>query len=89
LGSKDCWNFSGLHSGSEKLIQRKVQERKVNDVRRRSSSPPSLSNTELAPLWSRLPPDNRERLLWLMSHLLELQLTQTTTATKGRSHESE
>lgn len=50
--------------------------------------PPSLSGTEPAPLWRRLPPADRKRLLWLMSRLLERQLAQST-AVEEESDESE
>jgi len=50
--------------------------------------PPYLSSAEPAPLWRRLPPTNRKRLLWLMSQLLERQLAQNTPA-QEQSDESE
>jgi hypothetical protein len=33
----------------------------------------------LPPLWPKLPPDKRHRLLWLLSKLLERRLEVTTT----------
>jgi acyl-CoA reductase-like NAD-dependent aldehyde dehydrogenase len=48
-----------------------------------------LSGAEPAPLWRRLPPTNRKRLLWLMSQLLERRLAQTTAAREEESDESE
>jgi hypothetical protein len=47
-----------------------------------------LSGVEPAPLWRRLPPTNRKRLLWLMSQLLERRLAQSTAA-REHSDESE
>ena len=37
-------------------------------------SPPPVGRSELLVLWERLPPANRQRLLWLLSQLLEHQL---------------
>jgi len=37
-------------------------------------SPPPLGHSELLVLWERLPPANRQHLLWLLSQLLEHQL---------------
>ena len=37
-------------------------------------SPPSVGHSELRVLWERLPPANRQRLLWLLSQLLEHHL---------------
>src|SRR5437870_11606151 len=39
------------------------------------SSPPPLGPSELIQLWMRLPAPNRQRLLWLLSQLLEHQLS--------------
>ena len=36
--------------------------------------PPPLGHRELLVLWERLPPANRQHLLWLLSQLLEHQL---------------
>jgi hypothetical protein len=36
--------------------------------------PPPVGHSELLVLWQRLPPANRQRLLWLLSQLLEHQL---------------
>ena len=33
--------------------------------------PPSIGHSELIQLWMRLPVANRQRLLWLLSQLLE------------------
>src|ERR671913_798380 len=41
--SKDCWDFSLSWRGSENPVWRKPEERKANDVRERSGSPPYLS----------------------------------------------
>ena len=37
--------------------------------------PPSIGPSELIQLWMRLPATNRQRLLWLLSQLLEHQLS--------------
>src|SRR4029453_15521529 len=37
-------------------------------------SPPPVGHRKLLVLWERLPPANRQRLLWLLSQLLEHQL---------------
>ena len=37
--------------------------------------PPPLGPSELIQLWMRLPATNRQRLLWLLSQLLERQLS--------------
>ena len=37
--------------------------------------PPSIGHSELIQLWMRLPATNRQRLLWLLSQLLEHQLS--------------
>jgi hypothetical protein len=42
---------------------------------RPASSPPSIGHSELIQLWLRLPAANRQRLLWLLSQLLEHQLS--------------
>jgi hypothetical protein len=39
------------------------------------SSPPPIGYNELSQLWMRLPTANRQRLLWLLSQLLEHQLS--------------
>jgi hypothetical protein len=39
------------------------------------SSPPPIEPSELIQLWMRLPAANRQRLLWLLSQLLEHQLS--------------
>ena len=39
------------------------------------SSPPPIGPSELIQLWMRLPAPNRQRLLWLLSQLLEHQLS--------------
>jgi hypothetical protein len=36
--------------------------------------PPPVGHRELLVLWERLPPAHRQRLLWLLSQLLEHQL---------------
>ena len=40
-----------------------------------TSSPPPLGHSELIQLWMKLPDANRQRLLWLLSQLLEHQLS--------------
>ena len=42
---------------------------------RPTPSPPSIGHSELIQLWMRLPAANRQRLLWLLSQLLEHQLS--------------
>jgi hypothetical protein len=37
--------------------------------------PPPIGPSELIPLWMRLPVPHRQRLLWLLSQLLEHQLS--------------
>jgi hypothetical protein len=49
------------------------------------SSPPPIGPSELIQLWMRLPAANRQRLLWLLSQLLEHQLP-AFSATKEDSH---
>ena len=44
-------------------------------VGRLPSSPPSIGPSELIQLWMRLPATNRQRLLGLLSQLLEHQLS--------------
>lgn len=44
-------------------------------------SPPPNSRQAIS-LWEDLPQANRQRLLWLLSHLLERQLEQSSTASK-------
>jgi hypothetical protein len=43
-------------------------------VCRPTSSPPPIEPSELIQVWMRLPASNRQRLLWLLSQLLEHQL---------------
>jgi transposase len=43
-------------------------------VCRLTSSPPSLGDSDRIQMWMRLPAVNRQRLLWLLSQLLEHQL---------------
>ena len=50
-----------------------------------SSPPPSIGHSELIQLWMRLPATNRQRLLWLLSQLLEHQLS---AAAQGEDSES-
>jgi hypothetical protein len=38
--------------------------------------PPPLSEGQTPPLWLKLPPANRHRLLWLLSRLLERRLAE-------------
>ena len=40
-----------------------------------SSPPPPLGHSELIQWWMKLPDANRQRLLWLLSQLLEHQLS--------------
>ena len=44
-------------------------------------SPPPNSRQAIS-LWEDLPQANRQRLLWLLSHLLERQLEQSSTPSK-------
>jgi hypothetical protein len=37
--------------------------------------PPSIGHSDLLQWWMRLPATNRQRLLWLLSQLLEHQLS--------------
>ncbi len=44
-------------------------------------SPPPACKQAIRP-WEDLPPANRQRLLWLLSHLLERQLERSSTPGK-------
>ncbi len=44
-------------------------------------SPPPASRQAIS-LWEDLPPANRQRLLWLLSHLLERQLERSSAPGK-------
>lgn len=39
------------------------------------------------PLWVQIPQPNRTRLLWILSTILERQITQEAAVTQGRDHE--
>ena len=49
-------------------------------------SPPPNSRLVIAP-WEALPQVNRQRLLWLLSHLLERQLEPSSATEKEDGHE--
>ena len=57
----------------DKFRPQAVEEK--GSVCRPPSSPPPLGHSELIQLWMRLPAANRQRLLWLLSQLLEHQLS--------------
>ena len=57
----------------DKFRPQAVEEQ--GSVCRPPSSPPSIGHSELIQLWMRLPATNRQRLLWLLSQLLEHQLS--------------
>ena len=57
----------------DKFRPQAVEEK--GSVCRPPSSPPPIGHSELIQLWMRLPATNRQRLLWLLSQLLEHQLS--------------
>ncbi|GHO49710.1 hypothetical protein [Ktedonospora formicarum] len=52
----------------------------VQSLTQRSSPPPNSRHVTV--LWADLPQVNRQRLLWLLSHLLERQLKQSSVPSK-------
>jgi hypothetical protein len=57
----------------DKFRPQAVEEK--GSVCRPSSSPPPIEPSGRIQLWMRLPAPNRQRLLWLLSQLLEHQLS--------------
>jgi hypothetical protein len=57
----------------EKCWPQAVEEN--GNVCRPLSSPPPIGDGDLTQLWTRLPAMNRQRFLWLLSQLLEHQLS--------------
>ena len=52
----------------------------VQSLTQRGSPPPN--SRQAISLWEDLPQANRQRLLWLLSYLLERQLEQSSTPSK-------
>jgi hypothetical protein len=75
-----------------KLKAAHLLEREEDPAYPKEPFPPPLTGDESTPLWLKLPPANRKRLLWLMGQLLQRQLegiTTTTTLPKGDGHDPE
>ena len=68
----------------DKLQSQAVEEK--GNLCRPPSSPPPLGSYEITHLWVKLPAANRQRLMWLLSQLLERQLINPATPGEN-SHE--